>query len=92
MFLKSSRYSGQKLVDAMLQKGRTVKAVMLRRLPRPPGSCNPMVVKMNDRLDIIAQRQYNNPTMFWHVADANTELEANELVEETGRVIKVPEQ
>jgi hypothetical protein len=30
--------------------------------------------------------------MFWHLADANTELEANELVKETGRIIKVPEQ
>ena len=46
----------------------------------------------NDRLDIIAQRQYNDPTWFWHIADANTDLEANNLVRETLRVIVVPQQ
>jgi hypothetical protein len=29
---------------------------------------------------VIAQRKYGDPTKFWHVADANTELEANNLV------------
>lgn len=90
MFLESSRYYKQKVVDAVVKEGRTVKAITLRRLPFVSGK--PTVVKADDRLDIMAQRQYNDPAMFWRIADANTELQANELVKETGRVIEVPEQ
>lgn len=90
MFIESSRYYRQKTVDIKTKDGRIVKAVTLRRLPTVGGK--PTVVKGNDRLDIMAQRRYNDPTMFWHIADSNTELQANDLVKETGRVIKVPEQ
>lgn len=88
MFLKTSRYYKQKTVET---KGNsTVKALTLRRLPSTEG--NAVMVKSNYRLDIIAQRQYNDPAMFWHIADANSELQANDLVEEDGRIINVPEQ
>ena len=90
MFSETSRYYRQKVVDAATKKGLTVKAVTLRRLPSVTGEST--VVKGNDRLDIMAQRRYQNPAMFWHVADANTELQANDLVKETGRIIKVPKQ
>jgi hypothetical protein len=90
MFLESSRYYRQKTLDVKTKGGRTVKALTLRRLPIV--IANPAVVKGNDRLDIMAQRQYNDPTMFWHIADANTELQANDLVEKPGHLVKVPEQ
>lgn len=89
MFLDSSRYFRTRTAEVTTGDGRTVKAVTLRRLPSP-GSV-PLTVKGNDRLDVIAQRRYANPSMFWHVADVNTELEANALVAETGRTIQVPE-
>jgi hypothetical protein len=90
MFLESSRYFDQPVVDTINRDGKSVKALSLRRLP--PIGGNAAIVKGNDRLDIIAQRQYNNPTQFWHIADANTDLEANHLVQETLRVIAVPPQ
>ena len=90
MFLESSRYFNQKLVDGVSRDGRAVKAVSLRRLPPAIGDAR--IVKGSDRLDIIAQRQYENPTWFWHIADANTELEANRLVKQPLRVINVPRQ
>ncbi|HDG98484.1 MAG TPA: hypothetical protein ENG73_10010 [Desulfobacterales bacterium] len=90
MFSETSRYYRQKVVDAATKEGRTVKAVTLRRLPSMTGEST--VVKGNDRLDIMAQRRYRNPAMFWHIADANTELQANDLLKETGRIIRVPEQ
>jgi len=98
MFLESSRYYKQTVVDTVtkdtsfLKKGlgRTVRAITLRRLSAVSGQST--VVKGNDRLDIMAQRQYGNPTMFWHIADANTELQANDLVREAGLEIEVPEQ
>jgi hypothetical protein len=40
----------------------------------------------------MSQRQYKDSTMYWHIADANTELEANNLVKKIGRTIIVPEQ
>lgn len=90
MFLESSRYYKIKTVEIVAKDGRTVKAVKLRRLPTVSG--NRTIVKGNDRLDIISQRQYGNPTMFWHIADANAELQANDLVKKTGRIINIPEQ
>lgn len=88
MFLLNSRYYNQKAVDAVAADGRAVKAVALRRLPSPVAM--PAVVQGNDRLDIIAQRTYAESTMFWHVADANTELFAPDLTGEPGLVIQVP--
>lgn len=90
MFTLSSRYHKLETVDATTHDGRSVKAVKLRRLPDIEGQDT--MVKDHDRLDIMAQRQYDDPTWFWRVADANTDLEANDLVKQTGRVIKVPER
>jgi len=89
MFLESSRYFKIKTADVVTRVGRSIKVVTLRRLPVITGKAT--IMKANDRLDIIAQRQYNDPTMFWHIADANSELEANNLVKKTGRIITVPE-
>jgi len=91
MFTDSSRYFKQKVVDAIADDGRIVKALSLRRIPPVIGK--DIIVRGKDRLDIIAQRQYGNPTMFWYIADANTELQANDLLKMTKnvKVIKVPE-
>lgn len=90
MFLDNSRYFKLRTVTVTDENGREVRAVTLRRLPYVAG--RPAVVKGNDRLDVIAQRQFKDATLFWHVADANTELEANELVAEPGETILVPEK
>lgn len=90
MFTQSSRYSKLETVDVTTHDGHSVRAVKFRRLPDING--RDTMVKDHDRLDIIAQRQYDDPTWFWHIADANTDLEANHLIKQTGRVIKVPER
>ena len=51
---------------------------------------DPFAVQGHDRLDVICDRQYADPTRYWHIADANTELEANELTRVAGRMIAVP--
>jgi hypothetical protein len=89
MFLESSRYFKVGTVTVTDENGRQVTAVMLRRLPFVPGK--PAVVKGNDRLDIIAHRQFKDAALFWRIADANTELEANRLVDEVGETILVPD-
>jgi hypothetical protein len=90
VFLESSRYHRVRKDEAKARDGRIVKVVALRRLPTVGG--HPTITKENDRLDIIAQRLYDDPTMFWHIADANTELQARHLVDEPGRLINAPEQ
>jgi len=86
MFLETSRYYRVPQADVALP-GRTVRAVRQRRLPNVDGI--PYTVQDQDRLDILAQRQYDNPTQFWRIADANTELETNDLVKTPLREIRI---
>lgn len=88
MFLKNSRYNGVPTVTAQDGQGRAVQAVTLRRLPDTAGE--PLQIRDHDQLDIMSERRYRDATRFWHIADANSELEANELVRESGRVVNVP--
>jgi hypothetical protein len=90
MFTETSRYIKQQTVDVVTAKGRTVKAVVLRRIS--PVAGKPTEVKGTDRLDVMAQRIYEDPTKFWHIADANTRLWANDLVKQPGSIINVPEE
>jgi hypothetical protein len=95
VFIDNSRYVDVQTVEAETERGRKVTAIRLRRLPYAAGI--PTVVKGNDRLDLIAQRKYGDGTRFWHIADANTELEANNLLKERvqdkdTRSISVPEK
>lgn len=99
MFDANSRYLKCPVVEVETAKGEKGNAVKLRRLPYAPG--NLTEVKGTDRLDIMAHRNYADGTKFWHIADANTELEANDLVQhehpenplakEETRYISVPE-
>lgn len=79
MFDANSRYAKIPIVEVETATGKKANAVKLRRLPYTPG--NLAEVKGTDRLDIMAHRKFSDGTKFWHVADANTELEANDLVE-----------
>jgi len=90
MFLESSRYYKQNIVDTITKDGRYVNVLKLRFLPVTAGKQK--TVEGNDRLDIISLRQYSDSTKFWHIADANTELDSSDLLKEIGRKIKVPEK
>jgi hypothetical protein len=99
MFDSNSRYSKCQVIEVETARGKKTNAVMLRLLPYTSGNLTEL--KGTDRLDIMAHRKYGDGTKFWHVADANTELEANALIEhehpenplakEETRVILVPE-
>jgi hypothetical protein len=89
MFLDNSRYARIDVIQAGDADGARVDAVKLRRLPATAGT--PAVVGDRDRLDLMAGRRYGEPTWFWHIADANTELEASALTAHPLRTILVPE-
>jgi hypothetical protein len=80
MFDSNSRYVKIQIVEVETAPGRKTHALKLRRIPYIPG--NLTEVKGNDRLDIMALRRYKDGTKFWHIADANTALEAHDLVEQ----------
>ncbi len=90
MFLKNSRYYGLDTVEATDRHGRPVKAIKRRPLPTTSGDA--YTVQGPDKLDVLAQRLQKDPTRFWHIADANSELEANELTRTAGRVVDVPKK
>lgn len=90
MFLKSSRYYKLETVTAKDRRNREVKAVKLRRLPATIGHST--IIAGSDQLDVMCEINYKDASRFWHIADANSELEANELVRVVGRVIKVPDR
>ena len=87
-FLPNSRYFGLPTIRVRIS-GIDVEAVKLRRLPTEVGDSH--ACDQHDRLDILAQNTYSDGTRFWHIADANTELEANHLII-PGRVIRIPRQ
>lgn len=90
MFLKNSRYFGLATVTTKDTEGRDVTGVKLRRLPATAGT--PAKVQPHDQLDIMADARYRDASRYWHIADANSELEAGELTRIPGHVIKVPER
>ncbi|HEY5061692.1 MAG TPA: hypothetical protein VII52_09170 [Gemmatimonadaceae bacterium] len=88
MFLPNSRYAKTPVVQAAAADGRVVNAVKRRGLPAVAGDA--AQVQGQDKLDVIALRTYQDGTMYWHIADANTELQAPELTRVAGRIIDVP--
>lgn len=90
MFTKKSRYYDLETVSVKDSMGRSVQAVKLRRLAYTTGE--ETVIVDGDQLDVMAKDLYKDAARFWHIADANCDLEANELVKTTGRVIKIPKR
>jgi hypothetical protein len=88
VFIKNSRYYNQKTVTVKDGQGHSVRAIELRRLADITGEKTR--VTDSDQLDALSKQKYNDPTKFWRIADANTELEANALVTRTNRIINIP--
>ena len=88
MFLKNSRYFGLDSVKAVNRAGAEVAAVKLRPLPATVG--DPVSVQAHDQLDASSEQRYADATRYWHIADANTELEARTLLQVIGRPVLVP--
>lgn len=91
MFAKTSRYAG---LPAVPERGPNVPAptrlVKLRALPDTAGEA--FAVRAHDQLDAMSETRFGgDATRYWHIADANSELEAAALTRTTGRVIDVPQ-
>ena len=88
MFLKNSRYFGLATVMTSNRSGAEVAAIRLRSLPATFGDA--VSVQAHDQLDAMSEQRYADATRYWHIADANTELEAGTLLQVIGRPVLVP--
>jgi nucleoid-associated protein YgaU len=88
MFLKNSRYAGLPTVTTTDRAGAEVAAVKLRTPPAVSG--DPVTIRAHDQLDAMSEQRYAGATRYWHIADANTELEAASLLTPVGRPITMP--
>ena len=88
MIFKGSRYAKTPIIDVTGPNGQPVKALATRVIPdRPAGFFH--TFRADERLDLLAFRYYRNPEKFWLIADANTEMDPEDLLD-PGRLLRIP--
>lgn len=88
MIIKGSRYESVGTYQAKDADGRTVTALRIRFIPPTPAGYL-HTVTAGQRLDTLAFKFYGNPEKSWRIADGNTEMDPNDLLE-PGRKILIP--
>ena len=71
---------------------RQVRYLRRRFLP-PPDAAPPLgthQVARGDRVDLLADRYFGDPELYWRICDANPLIHPDELVERIGTRIVVP--
>ncbi len=89
MFFKGSRY--EKVDDYSFKRidGSEVVLKKKRTIPEPKARVI-HTVQEGERTDLIANRYYRAPLKFWKLADGNSEMNPEGLVEVPGDKILVP--
>ena len=81
--------NGERLkLVAITLDGRSVQILGTRFIPATPAGYTHTVTS-DERLDVIATRYYRDPLRFWLIADANGEMDPEELLQ-PGRGILIP--
>jgi nucleoid-associated protein YgaU len=88
MIFKGSRYEKVGIYQAHTADGRTVPALRIRFIPPTPAGYL-HTFRADERLDLLAFHFYRNPERFWLIADANAEMDPEEL-ERPGRQLRIP--
>lgn len=92
MFDPASRYFNLETATWLAPDGTELKYKRRRLLPQ--GRELPLLaevkVTQDERLDQIAARTLGDPEQFWRVCDANDAMNPQDLVDEPGRVLRVP--
>lgn len=90
-FPPTSRYSGIEIAELTSENGERVPYV--RRRFVPPSSAFELLeehrVMQNERLDQIAAQRIGDPQMYWMICDANDAIRPEELIETTGRMLRI---
>jgi hypothetical protein len=87
-----SRYADRPIDTLVAADGREIRYVRKRTVPDPKRfrTLAEVVVKDEDRLDLICARTFGNPGVWWRIADANEAVDPINLVETPGRRLKIP--
>lgn len=88
MISKGSRYEKTGTYVATDANGVTVKALKIRFIPPTPAGYL-HTFKSGERLDLLAYNFYRNAEKFWLIADANTAMDPDELLD-PGRQLRIP--
>ena len=90
-FPPTSRYFGVEVAEYITVDGDRVPYLKRRFLP--PSSAFELIeehrVMQGERLDQIAARHFGDPQMFWLICDANDAIRPEELIETTGRRLRI---
>jgi nucleoid-associated protein YgaU len=93
MIFKGSRY--EKLAKATYKvrasDGLDHAALPIRFIPPAPATYR-QTIAAHDRLDLLAARFYGNPLKFWLIADANSAMDPEDLLEEGLEVLIPPDR
>jgi citrate lyase alpha subunit len=81
---------------AMIDRPDGQPIVYLKRRFVPPPehyiSIQQHIVAQGERLDNITAKYMVDPEQFWQVADANLAMQPQELTEESGRILDIPQE
>jgi hypothetical protein len=88
MIFKGSRYQNVGVYQATDAAGRPVLALKPRFVPQTAAGYLHSVTA-DTRLDLLAYRFYSNPEKFWLIADANNEMDPEDLLT-PGRQVLIP--
>jgi hypothetical protein len=91
LYEPGSRYYGVPLAEITLADGRTVRYLRRRFLPDPSALVTTVEFRVadGDRLDNVATRYLGDPLAAWRIADANGVLRMEDVVDETGRRVRI---
>lgn len=88
MVFQGSRYQGIDAYQVVDSAGRRVSALKIRFIPPTPAGFR-HTFNGSERLDLLAYKYYRNPEKFWLIADANTEMDPEDLMD-PGRQLLIP--
>ena len=92
MFEPTSRYYNLKTAQFTTPDGRRIAYKRRRFLPqgRNMPIAEEVMVKDEDRLDLITFDTLGDPEQFWQIGDANNAMNPEELTAELGRMLRIP--
>jgi hypothetical protein len=90
-FAANSRYHTTATATHVAADGRVVVYLQRRFVAQPDrfAVMREHRVQQGDRLDLLAASYLGDPELFWRLCDANGAIRPDELIEATGRILRV---
>ncbi len=91
LFAPTSRYYGLDTTTIPSRDGTSIVYILRRFVP--PSDVFQLLqlhaVTQDERLDNVTARYLGDPELFWRVADANSAMRPEALVEKVGRLLRI---